>query len=145
MYAAYSAQASRLGLSKTASQTIRQGMRSKSLSKVLPLKYPRPYHTTIPLLSLPSDTYQLLSSIEKAGTAEDHLFQNQIDETKRWWASSRYKGIKRPYSPEDVASKRGTLQQVYPSSLMARKLFDLLREKADAGHPVYTSELPAEL
>lgn len=56
-----------------------------------------------------------------------------------WWASPRYKGIKRPYSAEDVVSKRGALQQTYPSSLMARKLFNLLEEKAAKGEPVHTS------
>ena len=56
-----------------------------------------------------------------------------------WWASPRYKGIKRPYSAEDVVSKRGALQQSYPSSLMARKLFNLLEERAAKGEPVHTS------
>ena len=93
------------------------------------------------LSNVPSDAYQFLPSAVKAGTAEDDLFQNQVDEIQRTWASERYKGIKRPYSPEDVASKRGTLQQLYPSSVMAQKLFDLLREKAEAGLPVHTSEL----
>ena len=36
-------------------------------------------------------------------------------------------------------SKRGTLQQSYPSSLMARKLFNLLEERAAKGEPVHTS------
>jgi isocitrate lyase len=58
---------------------------------------------------------------------------------KDWWASPRYKGIKRPYSAEDVVSKRGALQQTYPSSLMARKLFNLLEERAAKGEPVHTS------
>ncbi|KAJ6151565.1 hypothetical protein N7470_007162 [Penicillium chermesinum] len=50
----------------------------------------------------------------------------------------RYEGIKRPYSAADVVSKRGSLQQTYPSSLMARKLFNLLNERAAAGEPVHT-------
>ena len=60
-------------------------------------------------------------------------------EDEDWWASPRYKGIKRPYSAEDVVSKRGALQQSYPSSLMARKLFNLLEERAAKGEPVHTS------
>ena len=88
--------------------------------------------------SLPSDSFQLLPETEKAGDAEDILFQKQVEDVKQWWASDRYKGIKRPYSAEDIVSKRGTLQQSYPSSLMARKLFNLLNEKAAAGLPVHT-------
>ncbi|MCJ1364557.1 hypothetical protein MMC16_003669 [Acarospora aff. strigata] len=88
--------------------------------------------------SLPSDSYQLLSTPDKAGDAEDALFKQQVQDIKEWWTSPRYQGIKRPYSAEDVVSKRGSLQQIYPSSLMARKLFNLLNEKAAKGEPVHT-------
>ncbi|KIX06746.1 isocitrate lyase [Rhinocladiella mackenziei CBS 650.93] len=88
--------------------------------------------------SLASDSFQLLSTEDKAGDAEDILFKQQVEDVKRWWASPRYKGIKRPYTPEDVVSKRGTLQQTYPSSLMARKLFNLLAERAAERKPVHT-------
>ena len=93
---------------------------------------------------LPSDSYQLLSTSAKSGAAEDALFDKEINDVEQWWASSRYKGIKRPYSAKDVVSKRGALQQTYPSSLMARKLFNLFRERAAAGEPVHTSELQTQ-
>lgn len=86
----------------------------------------------------PTDAFQLLSTKEKA-SAEDDIFNAQVQQVKDWWASPRYEGIKRPYSAETVVSKRGTLQQVYPSSLMARKLFNLLEERAKEGKPVHTS------
>ena len=89
--------------------------------------------------ALPADAYQLLSTTEKAGAAEDALFDQQVRDVKQWWATSRYNGIRRPYSAEDVVSKKGSLQQTYPSSLMARKLFDLLQERAANGEPVHTS------
>ncbi|KAK3167711.1 hypothetical protein OEA41_010839 [Lepraria neglecta] len=88
--------------------------------------------------TLASDSYQLLPTSEKMGPAEDALFAQEIEDVRQWWASPRYEGIKRPYSAEDVVSKRGTLQQTYPSSLMARKLFNLFKEKAAAGEPVHT-------
>jgi isocitrate lyase len=88
--------------------------------------------------ALPSDSFQLLSIAQKAGEAEDALFEQQVAHVKAWWDSPRYEGIKRPYNAEDVVSKRGTLQQVYPSSIMARKLFNLLKERASAGEPVHT-------
>lgn len=98
-------------------------------------------HVDPPLPSIhPTASYQLLSTNDKAGTSEDALFTEQVAQVNEWWASPRYKGIKRPYSAEDVVSKRGTLQQVYPSSLMARKLFNLLEEKAANGEPVHTSK-----
>lgn len=91
--------------------------------------------------ALPGDSFQLLPEASKAGQAEDALFEEQVQQVKDWWASPRYKGIKRPYSAEDVVSKRGALQQTYPSSLMARKLFNLFEERAAKGEPVHTSAL----
>lgn len=88
---------------------------------------------------LPADAYQLLPASEKAGSSEDKLFEQQLQAVKQWWASPRYEGIRRPYSAEDVVGKRGSLQQIYPSSLMARKLFNLFKERAAAGEPVHTS------
>ncbi|EAS27532.3 isocitrate lyase [Coccidioides immitis RS] len=89
-------------------------------------------------VEFPADSYQLLSTSEKAGAAEDALFEQEVNAVKEWWASPRYEGIKRPYSAEDVVSKRGSLQQSYPSSLMARKLFNLLNDKAAKGEPLHT-------
>ncbi|KAL9624716.1 MAG: hypothetical protein Q9160_001070 [Pyrenula sp. 1 TL-2023] len=88
--------------------------------------------------ALPSDAFQLLPSKKKAGNYEDGLFEQQVRDVERWWNTSRYAGIKRLYSPEDVVSKRGSLQQTYPSSLMARKLFSLLEGRALGGQPVHT-------
>ena len=85
-----------------------------------------------------TDSFQLLPESQKPGKAEDEIYNKEIQQVKDWWASPRYKGIKRPYSPDDVVSKRGTLQQTYPSSLMARKLFNLLEERANEGKPVHT-------
>ncbi|KAK5131720.1 hypothetical protein LTR08_000609 [Meristemomyces frigidus] len=85
----------------------------------------------------PTDSFQLLNEADKP-SAEDEIFAQQVAQVKSWWASPRYAGIKRPYSAEDVVSKRGTLQQVYPSTLMARKLFNLLSERAAQGKPVHT-------
>lgn len=91
---------------------------------------------------LPSDSYQLLLESQKAGEAEDALFEQQVKDVEAWWKTPRFEGIKRPYSAVDVVSKRGSLQQTYPSSLMARKLFNLLNERAAEGKPVHTSEFP---
>lgn len=85
----------------------------------------------------PTDSFQLLQESQKP-EVEDEVFLQQVRQVQEWWSSPRYNGIKRPYSAEDVVSKRGTLQQVYPSSLMARKLFDLLEKRATAGEPVHT-------
>jgi isocitrate lyase len=88
--------------------------------------------------ALPSDSFQLLATADKAGEAEDALFDAQVQAVKDWWESPRYAGIKRPYTAEDVVARRGTLQQTYPSSLMARKLFNLFEDRVKEGKPVHT-------
>ena len=89
-----------------------------------------------------SQSYQLLATNEKAGDAEDGFFNSQVKNVQAWWSSPRFSGIRRPYNAEDVVSKRGTLHQTYPSSLMGRKLFELLNKRAQDGQPVHTREIP---
>lgn len=89
--------------------------------------------------ALPSDSFQLLPESQKAGAAEDALYEQQLKDVETWWASPRYEGIKRPYSAADVVSKRGSQLQTYPSSVMARKLFNLIKEREAKGTPIHTS------
>ncbi|RMY45715.1 hypothetical protein D0863_15988 [Hortaea werneckii] len=126
-------------------QTRRQRCLPRSILPARPLSYGAAHMSSTltpvepPLPSThPTDAFHLLPESEKAGAAEDEVFAQQIKQVEDWWASPRYKGIKRPYSAEDVVSKRGTLQQVYPSSLMARKLFNLLEQRMAEGKPVHT-------
>ncbi|RMZ88529.1 hypothetical protein DV736_g4247, partial [Chaetothyriales sp. CBS 134916] len=119
----------------------RHPLRRQSLAFVCPSSRPM---SSLPAVSppvstaLPADSFQLLPTADKAGDAEDALFAQQIKDVEAWWSSRRYKGIKRPYTAADVVSKRGSLQQSYASSLMARKLFNLLAERAAHGQPVHT-------
>lgn len=66
-------------------------------------------------------------------------FQRACDEVQRFFDSPRFAGIKRPYGPADVVSKRGSLPATPPqSSLMADKLWSLLRARFEKGEPVHT-------
>lgn len=85
-----------------------------------------------------ADAFQLLPESQKTGRAEDELYESQIKEVEAWWSSDRFKGIKRPYNAEDVVSKRGTQKISYPSSVMATKLFNLIRERESKGEPIHT-------
>ncbi|RMY72012.1 hypothetical protein D0862_14525 [Hortaea werneckii] len=126
-------------------QTRRQRCLPRSVLPARPLSYGAAHMSSTltpvepPLPSThPTDAFHLLPESEKAGASEDEVFAQQVKQVEDWWASPRYKGITRPYSAEDVVSKRGTLQQVYPSSLMARKLFNLLEQRMAEGKPVHT-------
>ncbi|KAN0063453.1 mitochondrial 2-methylisocitrate lyase [Thecaphora frezii] len=66
-------------------------------------------------------------------------FAQACRQVQQWFDSPRFRGIKRPYGPEAVVSKRGTLPvQPPPSSLMADKLFALLSHHAAQRTPLHT-------
>ena len=88
----------------------------------------------------PADSFQLLPEAQKAGEAEDQLYDAQVKEVEAWWSTPRFAGIVRPYTADDVVSKRGSQQIAYPSSVMATKLFNLVRERVSKGEPIHTSE-----
>lgn len=88
--------------------------------------------------ALASDAFQLLPEAQKTGASEDALYESQIKDVEAWWSTPRFAGIKRPYTAADVVSKRGSQMQSYPSSVMARKLFNLIKEREAAGAPIHT-------
>lgn len=90
------------------------------------------------LSALASEKFQLLSGTEKAGVAEDELYKQQIKDVEAWWASPRFEGIKRLYTAADIISKRGSMLQSYPSSVAAKKLFNLVQERLSKGEPIHT-------
>ena len=50
----------------------------------------------------------------------------------------RFAKVKRPYTAQDVVSKRGTLPIQYPSNVQAKKLYKLLDEHFKRGEPSHT-------
>ncbi|KAL2121785.1 hypothetical protein VTJ04DRAFT_2240 [Mycothermus thermophilus] len=104
---------------------------TRSMASLPPVEPPLPS-------SALSASYQLLPESQKAGAAEDALFEQQVREVEAWWASERFAGIKRDWTAADVVSKRGSLQQTYPSTVTARKLWNLVREREAAGQPIHT-------
>ena len=56
-------------------------------------------------------------------------FERQVDEVNRWFASPRFQGIVRLYSPREVAEQRGTIPQDYPvARAAAEEFYARLRE-----------------
>lgn len=123
----------------TRSTTFSQALRTLSTTPARMVSLPpivSPLTTSAPL---PSDSFQLLAEPDKAGPYEDALYWQQIKDVELWWATPRYEGVRRPYTAADVVSKRGSLQQAYPSSLMARKLWNLIQDRLKKGEPIHTS------
>lgn len=67
--------------------------------------------------------------------------EQEVKKLNEWWATPRFKHIKRSYSAEDVIKHRGSLPieaTRYPSSYQAQQLFRLLEEKFHKREPLHT-------
>lgn len=69
---------------------------------------------------------------------EDARFQQDVEKVQNWWTSPRFARVTRPYTAEQVVSKRGTVPQSYPSNLMAQKLWQVLSKHANDGTTSHT-------
>ena len=79
----------------------------------------------------------------KAGKREDGFFEYTVAKTKEQWEKPRWKGITRPYTVEDVASKQGSYAGTQAiSDVSSTKLFYLLNQKAKAKEPLHTRMSP---
>ena len=67
--------------------------------------------------------------------AEYAALEKSIQE---WWATSRFKHTKRPYTAKQVASLRGSVQDVPASAFTAKKLYNLLRSSFEKGEYAHT-------
>ncbi|ORZ31584.1 isocitrate lyase [Catenaria anguillulae PL171] len=69
---------------------------------------------------------------------EERQFQAEVAAVKQWWKSERFSRTTRPYTAEDVVTKRGTFKTEYPSNMQAKKLWSLLKKHKAAGTASHT-------
>ncbi|KAL0259749.1 isocitrate lyase 1 [Diplodia seriata] len=55
--------------------------------------------------------------------AEDQAFQQEVQAIQQWWSDSRWRYTKRPFTAEQIATKRGNLKIQYPSNEQSKKLW----------------------
>lgn len=66
-------------------------------------------------------------------------FSERTSDVAAYFASPRFKNIRRPYDAAAVASKQGSLPVLpTPTNLLADKLFGILSKAAAEGKPVHT-------
>lgn len=61
--------------------------------------------------------------------AEDDLFAKEVEQVKQWWSDSRWRHTKRPFTAEQIVSKRGHLKVEYPSNAQSKKLWNILEKR----------------
>lgn len=70
--------------------------------------------------------------------AEDALFAKEVEQVKAWWSDPRWRYTKRPFTAEQIVSKRGHLKIEYPSNAQSKKLWDILERRFQARDASYT-------
>jgi isocitrate lyase len=60
---------------------------------------------------------------------EDELFAKEVAEVQRWWSEPRWRNTKRPFTAEQIVSKRGNLKIEYASNAQSKKLFQILEKR----------------
>ncbi len=68
-----------------------------------------------------------------AADAEEQKFQDEVTELKQWWTDSRWRYTRRPYTAEQIATKRGNLRIEYPSNAMSKKLWKMVEKRFAVG------------
>jgi isocitrate lyase len=67
---------------------------------------------------------------------EDELFQKEVEAVKIWWSDSRWRQTKRPFTAEQIVSKRGYLPVDYASNAQAKKLWKILEHRFEVSLPL---------
>jgi len=57
---------------------------------------------------------------------EDRAFAAEVEQVKKWWSDSRWRYTKRPFTAEQIVSKRGNLKIEYPGNQQSKKLWRIL-------------------
>ncbi|KAF1804563.1 isocitrate lyase [Mucor lusitanicus] len=65
-------------------------------------------------------------------------FEQEVERVKQWWASPRFKLVKRPYTAESIVSKRGYFPVEYRSNVQAKKLWKTLQHNKATGETSHT-------
>lgn len=60
---------------------------------------------------------------------EDAAFAKEVAQVKQWWSDPRWRYTKRPFTAEQIVSKRGNLKIEYPSDAQSRKLWNILEAR----------------
>lgn len=69
---------------------------------------------------------------------EDYLFAQEVAQVKQWWSDTRWRYTKRPFTAEQIVSKRGSIKIQYPSNTQSKKLWEILEKRFASKDASYT-------
>lgn len=76
----------------------------------------------------------LISALQMASIdLEERLYDDEVSAVKQWWADSRWRYTRRPFTAEQIVAKRGNLKIDYPSNAQSKKLWKILESRFKVG------------
>jgi isocitrate/methylisocitrate lyase len=72
--------------------------------------------------------------------AEEQQFQAEVAAVKKWWSDSRWRYTKRPFTAEQIVSKRGTIKIDYPGNQQSKKLWKTLEGRFEVWSTIEKDE-----
>jgi len=60
---------------------------------------------------------------------EEQKYLEDVEAIKKWWSDSRWRYTKRPFTAEQIASKRGNLKIQYPGNEQSKKLWNIVENR----------------
>ncbi|RYO81915.1 hypothetical protein DL766_002129 [Monosporascus sp. MC13-8B] len=69
---------------------------------------------------------------------EDDLFAKEVEAVKKWWSDPRWKYTRRPFTAEQIVSKRGHLPIEYAGNTQSKKLWKILENRFQNRDASYT-------
>lgn len=73
--------------------------------------------------------------------SEEQQYLDEVAQLKQWWSDSRWRYTKRPFTAEQIASKRGNLKIEYPSNAMSKKLWKTVEQRFQVHIPVEVAKI----
>ena len=64
---------------------------------------------------------------------EDRAFLAEVEQVKQWWSDPRWRHTKRPFTAEQIVSKRGNVKIEYPGNALSKKLWGILENRFQVG------------
>ncbi|KAI1758577.1 isocitrate lyase [Hypoxylon sp. FL1150] len=71
-------------------------------------------------------------------STEDEVFLQEVEDVKKWWSDPRWRYTRRPFTAEQIVSKRGNLKIDYPSNAQSKKLWKILEDRFKNRDASYT-------
>lgn len=78
---------------------------------------------------------------------EDRTYLAEVEQVKQWWSDPRWRYTRRPFTAEQIVSKRGNLKIEYPGNAQSKKLWGILehRFKVRTTPPIILPHTPRAL